>query len=71
MIRFFDDGMMIGASVAEVLAYFEQIGVQAYVIEETEDVQGFICTSAEEYADHFQFEIIDGVVDDSYWVLWD
>lgn len=71
MFRFFEDGMMIGASVDEVLAYFAECGiVPGYVQEESEYEIGLICSAGPE-DEGFVFEIEDGVVDCSYWEFYE
>lgn len=71
MMKHFNDNMMIGAPVADVVAYCEKVGVKPYIEEETEYEAGLIATSKGAYDDRFEFDIVDGVVDSSGWVLWD
>lgn len=67
----FKDGIMIGATVEEVVEYLKGLGIPTFIEEETEDECGVISTSEYEYSDHYEFEIENGVVVDSYSVEWE
>ena len=67
----FKDGIMIGATVEEVVEYLKGLGIQVFVEEETEDECGVISTDEHYYSDHYEFEIENGIVVDSYAVEWE